>query len=378
MARYFLDLFTPETWAKFRAGGEGITGFRERQHGIAQQIKPGDIFLCYLTRLSRWCGVLRVNSSPFIDDTPYFADATDPFVVRFKVEPVIVLDPERSIPIFEDSVWQVLSETKSYPKGGSKWTGRFRSSLTEMTQEDGDFLSALLKQQANTKTSYEFTDRDKRQLARKQIVATPSGDVIVEVPEEDEPDAAPTAPPAIGSTQIEVRKSIEMQAKIAQIGAAMGFKIWIPAGDRGKVLEIVPSNLKGSFLDNLSLNYESTTLDTIRQIDVLWLNHNAMTRAFEVEHTTAVYSGLLRMADLFALQPNMKIKAHIVAPEDRREKVLKEIRRPVFSMLSSGPLYESCTFLAYDAIDEVASNPHLEDLKHTILDKFAESAVEEA
>jgi hypothetical protein len=32
-----------------------------------------------------------------------------------------------------------------------------------------------------------------------------------------------------------------------------------------------------------------------------------MARAFEIEHTTAVYPGLLRMADLLALQPNMDI-----------------------------------------------------------------------
>ena len=58
-----------------------------------------------------------------------------------------------------------------------------------------------------------------------------------------------------------------------------------------------------------------------------------MARAFEVEHTTAIYSGLLRMADLLALQPNMQIKLHILAPEERWEKVLREIKRPVFSLL---------------------------------------------
>jgi hypothetical protein len=56
-------------------------------------------------------------------------------------------------------------------------------------------------------------------------------------------------------------------------------------------------------------------------------------RAFEVEHTTSVYSGILRMADLLALPPNMDIKLHIVAPEVKRDKVFQEIRRPVFSLL---------------------------------------------
>ena len=87
----------------------------------------------------------------------------------------------------------------------------------------------------------------------------------------------------------------------------------------------------------LPLNYDDTTLRTIEQIDVLWLRGRPIVRAFEVEHTTSVYSGILRMADLLALQPNMDIKLHIVAPAAKREKVFQEIRRPVFSLLEKGP-----------------------------------------
>ena len=65
-------------------------------------------------------------------------------------------------------------------------------------------------------------------------------------------------------------------------------------------------------------------MKTIEQIVVLWIKKRSIVRAFEVEHTTSVYSGLLRMADLLAMQPNLKIKLHIVAPESRRDKVLRE------------------------------------------------------
>jgi hypothetical protein len=92
------------------------------------------------------------------------------------------------------------------------------------------------------------------------------------------------------------------------------------------------------------------TLRTIEQIDVLWLRGRAIKRAFEVEHTTSIYSGILRMADLLALQPNMDIRLHIVAPVARRDKVFQELRRPVFSLLDRGPLSESCSFLSYDSI----------------------------
>ena len=80
-----------------------------------------------------------------------------------------------------------------------------------------------------------------------------------------------------------------------------------------------------TLLERLPLNYDDAALRTIEQIDVLWLRGRSIVRAFEVEHTTLVYSGILRMADLLALQPNMDIKLHIVAPEAKREKVKGEI-----------------------------------------------------
>ena len=55
--------------------------------------------------------------------------------------------------------------------------------------------------------------------------------------------------------------------------------------------------------------------------------------AFEVESTTSIYSGLLRMPDLVSMQPNLKIPLYLVAPDDRREKVFNEVNRPTFTRL---------------------------------------------
>jgi hypothetical protein len=129
-------------------------------------------------------------------------------------------------------------------------------------------------------------------------------------------------------------------------------QIWIPRNDR----QAVVGEWKGDHaapLERLPLNYDDVTLRTIEQIDVLWLRGRSIKRAFEVEHTALIYSGILRMADLLALQPNMDIRLHIVAPAARREKVFQELRRPVFSLLDRGPLSESCTFLSYDSVREL-------------------------
>ena len=80
------------------------------------------------------------------------------------------------------------------------------------------------------------------------------------------------------------------------------------------------------------------------------------------------------MADLLALQPNMDIKLHIVAPETKREKVFQEIRRPVFSLLDRGPLAENCTYLSYESLREIENLKHLEHIADSVLDKYAEEA----
>lgn len=379
---FYLDLFTPETWDAFRRHGGEISGFRQQQEGIARRIKPGDIFLCYLVRLSRWCGALEVTSGAFHGDSPIFSEP-DPFVVRFRVKPIVVLDPEKSLSIFEDYIWNRLSETKRVEKGTKGWAIPYRGSLRRMADSDGVLLLDLLRKQGEAEVAYPLTERDRRQLARKRVVRTLSGQVEVEVPEvddEEEVEASPAVhqnaqtPASVAESETEARQSIQMQAKLAQIGAKMGFRIWVPASDRSRVLELIPTDIRDRFLDVLPLNYDDATLDTVKNIDVLWLKGRSMARAFEVEHTTAIYSGLLRMADLLALQPNMQIKLHIVAPEERSEKVRREIMRPVFSLLDNGPLYQKCTFLSYDTVEEIARLPHLHHTNDTILDDYEERA----
>jgi hypothetical protein len=373
---YFLNLFTPETWQAFQEHGATISGFRHRQRKTARErVEPGDVFLCYLVRLSRWCGILQITSKAFIDDTPIYSDP-DPFVVRFQVRSEVVLEPERSIPITEDRLWNYLSITKGTEKGVKGWAvAHFRSSLREIDADDGKLIDSVLREQGDRQLVYPFTDRDRRQLTRSTTVRTPDREVAVEVPGA-EPDDEEEGPEGleVEEESRETRTSIHTQAKIAQIGAEMGFRIWVPRNDRSLVQKHVPEEFHGSFLAQLPLNYDDTTLRTIEQIDVIWLKGRAMSRAFEVEHTTAIYSGLLRMADLLALQPNMAINLHIVAPDEKREKVMREIKRPVFSLLEHGPLYEKCTFLSYDAIDELVQAKHLGHMSDTIIEEYEEAA----
>ena len=328
--------------------------------------------LCYLTGLSRWCGVLKVESGPYTDETPIWGNP-DPYIVRFNVSPIVVLDIEASVPIKDDRIWQNLTITKSLDPDNSNWSGFFRNPFNTIDNIDGKFLTDLLKEQKLNPAAYPFSDSDRRKLASNKI-RTLEREVEVEVPDSQSDDAQYEMATDADDSVSDVRESIRHQADVARIGVEMGFHIWVPRSDKSRVLQLLPETMHGKFLDALPLNYDDTTLKTVEQIDVLWLKGRSMARAFEIEHTTSIYSGLLRMADLLALQPNMNIKLHIVASLDKRERVLREIRRPVFSLLERGPLYEQCSFLSYESIDLLAQAQHLSHMSDTIIAEYEEIA----
>lgn len=189
--------------------------------------------------------------------------------------------------------------------------------------------------------------------------------VTVPTVHDEEEETAPNAD--------SVRESMQIQGLLAKIGTIMGFTIWLPKADRSRVLKVWKAQ-PGELLDELPLGYDSSTTKTIEQIDVLWLRKRSIVRAFEIEHTTSVYSGLLRMADLVALQPNINIKLHIVAPAEKREKVLQEIRRPVFSLLEGRALSEMCIFLSYDSVRDIGELKHLAHLSDGVIEDYGETA----
>lgn len=362
---YYLDLFSPETYEAFGRSERNISGFRVRQENIALRIKPGDKFVCYMTKLSRWIGLLDVIKGPFNDETPLFYPENDPFVVRFRVRPSAWLTVDKAIPIHEDRIWNQLSFTRGQSKSSSSWTGKLRGSLVQLDDADGVFLESVIRGQLDGGETYPVDEAAYKKLTTHRVRRADK-DVTVTVPEGPEADEE-------DATRSDVRESTKIQALLAALGSGMGMQIWVPRSDRAGVL----AEWRGDhppLLERLPLNYDDTTLKTIEQIDVLWLKGRAIKRAFEVEHTTSVYSGILRMADLLALQPNMDIRLHIVAPIPRREKVFQELRRPVFSLLDRGPLSESCTYLSYDSVRELAEQPHLSHLSDSVVEEYEEDA----
>jgi hypothetical protein len=366
---YYLNLFSPETYDAFCRSDRSISGFKQGARTRAQRVRPGDKLVCYVKDLSRWVGILEVVEGPFIDQAPLFTPDDDPFVVRFRVRPLVCLPVDHGIPIKEPEVWNALSFTRGVAPRASTWTAKLRSSLGSLEESDGAFLEELVREQEASPKVYPLPDR-RHGKPSPQTTRRTASYVRVPGPADADRESSREAPP-------EERESIRIQGLLAHIGASMRMDIWIPRADRSRVAGHWPGGPK-RLLDRLPLNYDELTLKTIEQIDVLWLKGRAIVRAFEVEHTTAIYSGLLRMADLLALQPNMDIQMHIVAPSTRRSKVFEEIQRPVFSILPRGPLSGRCTFLSYEKVKDLADDPHLRYLSDDVLDAYAEAVTDDS
>lgn len=362
---YWTDLFTPETYEAFTRSDRTISGFRESQRSASEKLQVGDRLICYMVQMSRWIGVLEVLGRPFTDNTPIFVPDEDPFVVRFEVKAAVWLALEQTIPILDSEVRPHLTFTRDVKPGGY-WLGPLRRSLNRLNQEDGAFLELLL-QRSHAEGHTFPVDREQYDRALKRRIQRQDRSVVVSVP--DDRVALPEEHADVSTD----RESVRVQAALCRIGEAMGFKIWLPNADRSCVAEHWSAQ-PGVLLDRLPLNYDETTLDTIKRIDVLWLKGRAIRRAFEVEHSTAVYSGLLRMADLCALLPNINVPLHIVAPESRREKVFQEITRPVFSLLEDSPLAERCTYLSYGSVEELGELAYLSHTTDSVLNEFEEHA----
>jgi hypothetical protein len=121
--------------------------------------------------------------------------------------------------------------------------------------------------------------------------------------------------------------------------------------DRQKSWKGITLGTMSGLVDQLPTQFNEATNRTIELIDVLWLKGNSIVAAFEVESTTSIYSGLLRMSDLLALQPNLAINLFLVAPDERRDKVESELMRPTFK-LRDKPLAAICGFLGFDSLTQ--------------------------
>ena len=366
---YWLDLFTGITWEEFQKAGANVTGFREKNRKRAAKIRRGDIFLCYLTGVKRWVGLLEITGDMYEDASPIWAEEV--FPVRFAAKPLVMLKAEHGVPM-ED----FKGELSFYPANAApgSWSGLVRGSPTKYAKADGDVIAAAIQAAASNPISRPVDPKKLKRSANLYKLYKKVGDeeveTVVTIPTEEEgdDDVLPDVVEAGAPTHTEI------QWRLLDLGSQMGLNIWAPKNDRGRTWNGKSISAIPKLLNALPTQFDDITTGTIENIDVLWLSGNAIVAAFEVEHTTSIYSGLLRMSDLVTMQPNIDIKLYLVAPDERYVKFKKEVPRPTFASRSK-PLHSVCRFLPYSQLCQrlEKAKDFLCYLKADFIDDIAES-----
>ena len=137
------------------------------------------------------------------------------------------------------------------------------------------------------------------------LVQEPAPQPLVEIEREDVE--------AVLASEV-VSDHVKMQWKLASLGLKAGEKVWVPAADQGKLRRIYEfESFEAEFASGIDL-----PRSYIENIDVVWKEEYRIDAAFEIENTTAIYSGLLRFADLTILAPNTVYPMFIVALREEK------------------------------------------------------------
>ncbi|UUO24987.1 hypothetical protein FGD67_18540 [Colwellia sp. M166] len=121
----------------------------------------------------------------------------------------------------------------------------------------------------------------------------------------------------------------EMQYHIMTIGGAIGYDVIAASNDRSKCHN-------GNSLSFISLNkfpelkVAKDTYKTIRLIDAVWFDKDTdnIACAFEVEKSTSIYSGILRLTDLHYSFKKNPPSLYLIIPDNREKDVLLQLQRP--------------------------------------------------
>ena len=203
--------------------------------------------------------------------------------------------------------------------------------------------------------------------------------VISEVPNLDVFYDALVVPDEVNKEGMDIdvqRRHAQMQIALLKIGVELGFRTWIAQNDKG----IMYKDKRIGELDGVIVNLGSEKLvasypEAVKSallIDCIWFkNGRLMPAVIEVEHTTGVTSGLTRMKGFHDTMPPFPTRYVIVAPDEDREKVVREANRDQFKSLNT-------RYFPYSSVEELyglCQRRRLQGVTEEFLDTFMEPVV---
>ncbi|HEX2911013.1 MAG TPA: hypothetical protein VH186_09415 [Chloroflexia bacterium] len=150
--------------------------------------------------------------------------------------------------------------------------------------------------------------------------------------------------------QKEESEHTRMQYLLIKVGRALNYQVFVARNDRHR-------SYNGQSFALLTIpelpdtSWASEVEDTVSLIDVIWLRPDTreIVAAFEVEKSTSIYSGLLRMEDLARSIPGCTCHFYLLAPSSREKEVLAQFSRPAFR---HSQIDNSLSFITFEGLSE--------------------------
>jgi len=116
---------------------------------------------------------------------------------------------------------------------------------------------------------------------------------------------------------------------LANLGKKAGFSIWIGTIEQSHIYN--GKELR-TYCDNIRtfrfVPQESSTIDRIKAIDVLWLEDGRIKYEFEVENTTGISEAIIRGSHI---PEDLKVKRFVVIPKERERKLNRKLQEPILA-----------------------------------------------
>jgi hypothetical protein len=139
----------------------------------------------------------------------------------------------------------------------------------------------------------------------------------------------------------------QVQTLLAAIGHVKGYQVYVPENDFTRLDLTLTKEFP---LRRVLPEAFEQMRPFLSEIDVVWLStgRNKIEGLYEVEHSTPIYSGLLRFNDVLLTVPEVQ-RFSIVSNDSRRDLFSRQLLRPTFR--KSG-LADLCSFMEYANVFE--------------------------
>ncbi len=224
------------------------------------------------------------------------------------------------IPPFNTAIINGFNTLFNDNKKLGSWTEYLK--LRETVRETNDKYKSLLSNDLGAIAGLLF------EIGSKNLIVG-DGEFITEEDAEKYEKQVQKRRKEVESEQQEENLHTEMQFRLLTVGKALGYDVISASNDRSK-----SHNGKNfSFLslpDFPKMEINKETFNTIGLIDIVWFEKgtNKPICAFEVEKSTSIYSGILRLTDLAYSFTESEQHLYIVLPDNREKEVVMQLSRP--------------------------------------------------